>query len=217
LKILIFGPTGSAGGSILRVCLSSPLVDEVRAIARKQLAQDSPKLQLFIHDDFTNYEKARQAFQNVDACFFALGVSATQVSEESEYRRITRDFAVAAAQELRNQSPKAAFHFISGRGTNLNSRFMWARVKAEAERDLITNFEAICWRPAAIDGEPASNPYLLYRIGQVLMPLMKPFRSLYVTGQDIGRAMLYATTQNFRGRIIENTEIRDLADRARAE
>lgn len=217
MKILIFGASGSAGGSILKVCLSSSIVDEVRAITRKQLAPADPKMQVVIHDDFTNYDKVKQAFRDVDACFFALGISVTQVSGETEYRRITRDFAVAAAHELRDQSPKAAFHFISGQGTNPNSRFMWARVKAEAERDLVSNFEAVCWRPAAIDGERASNPPMLYRIARLLLPLMKPFRSLYVTGEDLGRAMLYATTQNFRSRIIENTEIRDLADRSRVD
>ena len=171
---------------------------------------------MVVHDDYTNYDKVKQAFRDVDACFFALGISNLGF-RESEYRRFIRDFAVAAAHELRDQSPKAAFHFISGQGTNLNSRFMWARVKAEAERDLISNFEAVCWRPAAIDGERASNPPTLYRIARLLLPLMKPFRSLYVTGEDLGRAMLYATTQNFRSRIIENTEIRDLADRSRLD
>ena len=33
---------------------------------------------------------------------------------------------------------------------------------------------------------------------------------------DLGRAMLQATAENLRGRIIENAEIRDVAERARA-
>jgi hypothetical protein len=41
---------------------------------------------------------------------------------------------------------------------------------------------------------------------------LKPFRNLYVSGEDIGIAMLRATTENIRGRIIENAEIRTIAD-----
>ncbi|HLL46462.1 MAG TPA: hypothetical protein VK399_07125 [Longimicrobiaceae bacterium] len=44
--------------------------------------------------------------------------------------------------------------------------------------------------------------------------MLAPFRSLYVSGGDIGRAMIQATVENQRGRIIENPEIRALASRA---
>ena len=49
------------------------------------------------------------------------------------------------------------------------------------------------------------------------MRLLRPFRSLYVRAEDIGLAMLAATGQGIRGRIFENAEIRDLADRARTD
>jgi hypothetical protein len=46
-----------------------------------------------------------------------------------------------------------------------------------------------------------------------LFRLLKPFRNLYVDGQDLGRAMLQTTKENVRGRIIENAEIREIASR----
>ena len=36
----------------------------------------------------------------------------------------------------------------------------------------------------------------------------------YVAGDDLGRAMLQATSENMRGRVVENAEIRDIAGRA---
>ena len=48
--------------------------------------------------------------------------------------------------------------------------------------------------------------------GRSLFRLLSPIRSLYVTGEDIGRAMIRATRENLRGRIIENPEIRRLAE-----
>jgi hypothetical protein len=43
--------------------------------------------------------------------------------------------------------------------------------------------------------------------------LLSSFRSFYVSGEDLGRAMLQATDEGMRGRILENAEIRDTADR----
>jgi uncharacterized protein YbjT (DUF2867 family) len=211
MNVLIFGASGSAGGSVLRACFSSSAVKEVRAITRRPLRFTHKKLRVFIHDDYLDYAPVEEAFTNVDACLFCLGISATQVSGE-EYRRITHDFTLAAARTLLLHSPNATFHFISGKGTNLNSHFMWARVKAETERDLISLVNAVCWRPAFIDGESSNSSPRLYRILRPALRLLKPFRSLYVNGQDLGRAMLRATGENIRGRIIENAEIRDLAN-----
>jgi uncharacterized protein YbjT (DUF2867 family) len=211
MKVLIFGASGSAGGSVLRACFSSPAVSEVRAITRRSLRFSSKKLRLFIHNDYLDYTQAEEAFADVDACLFCLGVSATQVSEE-EYRKITHDFALAAANMLQINSPTAAFHFISGKGTSMNSRFMWARVKAQTERDLMTLVNAVFWRPAFIDGEPSNSSPKLYRTLLPALRLLKPFHRLYVNGQDLGLAMLKATSENIRGRIIENAEIRKIAN-----
>jgi hypothetical protein len=63
-----------------------------------------------------------------------------------------------------------------------------------------------------IDGVPSrSEPagYKLFRpIGRLLL---RPFHNLYVTGDDIGRAMIEATLQGIRGRTIANADIRRLA------
>ncbi|MEA2603073.1 MAG: hypothetical protein QOF89_4065 [Acidobacteriota bacterium] len=213
MKVLVFGATGSAGGSVLRVCLSAPVVEEVRVIVRRPLEPGHGKLRTFVHKHFLEYGAVAEAFDGVDACLYCLGISATQVSGEEEYRRITHDFALAAAGALKLQSPTAAFHFISGQGTRLDSRMMWARVKAGTERDLIDLVDAVCWRPAFIDGEASQSGPRIYQAIRPLFRLFKGFRSLYVSGEDIGRAMLQATAEGIRGRIVENAEIRDIASR----
>ena len=215
MRVLIFGATGSAGGSVLAVCLDSPGVASVRAMTRRPPAATSPKLTSIQHDDYADYASVHPAFANVDACFYCLGKSVRQVSGEQEYRRLTHDFAIAAAEALRVGSPAASFHFISGEGASLTSRFMWARVKAETERDL-QPYGAVCYRPGLIDGLPSASEPGLYKamrpLGRVLL---QPFRSMYVTGGDIGRAMLEAAREGMRNRTIGNAEIRDLADRYR--
>jgi uncharacterized protein YbjT (DUF2867 family) len=214
MTVLLFGPTGAAGGSVLKACLVATAVTEVRAVSRRALPASDPKLRVIIHGDFLDYAAIAEAFAGVDACLFCLGISVTQVSGEPAYRQITHDFAMAAARMTKARSPQAAFHYISGRGTRLDSRFMWARVKAESERDLIAEVGAVCWRPGFIDGETSASGPRLYQRLRPLGRLFAPFTSLYVAGEDIGRAMLQTTTEGVRGRIIENAEIRAIARRA---
>lgn len=215
MNLLIFGASGSAGGSVLRACLEAPEVEDVCAVVRRPLDAAHAKLRTVIHHDFADYSTIPDVFVGVDAVLYCLGISVRQVSGEAEYRRITYDYALAAARTLRAQNGNAAFHFISGSGTHLDSRFMWARVKAETERDVMAVARAVCWRPAAIDGVPSRSEPLLYKSLRPLYGLFAPFRGLYVKGEDIGRAMLFATRERWRNRVVENREIRDIADRAR--
>ncbi len=96
MKILLFGATGSAGSAVLDACLAASVVDEVRAIARRPLMHTSAKLRTFVHKDFLDYSTVEEAFRNIDACLFCLGVSVTQVSKE-DYRTITYSYTLAAA------------------------------------------------------------------------------------------------------------------------
>ena len=213
MKVLVFGATGLAGAGVLRASLASSAVTEVRAIVRRSTGVRDPKLREILHADYLDYEEIRGAFADVDACFFCLGVSVSQVPDEADYRRIHQAFPLAAARMLRAASPGASFHYLSGGRAALDSRWMWARVKAEAERDLMAEVGATCWRPGMIDGEPsASQPALTRFLRPVLRAVFRPFPSLYVMNDDIGRAMLQATKQQTRNRIVENAELRAFAD-----
>lgn len=214
MKILIFGATGMAGGAVLEACLAAPVVEEVRAITRRGLMHTNAKLRTFVHKDFLDYSTVQEAFHGIDACLYCLGVSVTQVSKE-EYRRITYSCTMAAAQMFQLQCPGAAFHYISGRGTNSGSRMFWAQVKAQVETDLIALVQADCWRPAYIDAKPSASIPRIYTWLLPIGKLLKPFPGMYVDGRDLGRAMLQATIEKIRSRVIENREIREIAARAK--
>jgi uncharacterized protein YbjT (DUF2867 family) len=213
MKILLFGATGSAGSAVLDACLQASVVEEVRAITRRPLMHTSSKLRTFVHKDFLDYATIEEAFHHIDACLYCLGISITQVSKE-DYRTITYSYALAAANMLQRHSPGAFFHYISGQGTNPHSGMFWAQVKGEVELDLVKLIQADCWRPAFIDAKPSSTAPKIFALAYPLLRLLKPFPRLYVLGSDLGRAMLQASIENLRGRIIENPEIRQLAARA---
>ena len=212
MNILLFGASGTAGNAALEACDGAPIVEEVRAIVRRPLMNTSGKLRTYVHKDFLDYATVEEAFHGIDACLFCLGISSAQVSKE-EYRKISYSFPLAAAQMLKAKSPAAAFHYISGKGTSLNSRMEWSRVKAQAEQDLIALIGADAWRPAFIDTKPTATSTFAYRAFAPFGRLFRPWRNWYVHGHDLGRAMLQATKENLRGRVIENAEIRELAAR----
>ena len=211
MKMLLFGATGTAGSGILRACLDDDAVREVRVIVRRPLDVQHPKLRVFTHTDYLDYTAVATAFESFDACLYALGISINQTSGEREYRTITRDYAVAAARQLKSGSPSAVLHFISGQGTSVDSRMMWARVKGETERELPSIVDTVCWRPGFIDGGAAKTGPWFYRSIRPLFRLLQPIRSMYVTNVDIGRAMIQATSENLRSGIIDNRRIRELA------
>jgi uncharacterized protein YbjT (DUF2867 family) len=212
MKILLFGASGTAGGAVLQACLDTPVVEEVRVIVRRTLGRTEVKLREFVHTNYLDYTAVMEAFRAVDACLFCLGTSATQVSKE-EYVKISHDYTVAAAKMLKKESLGAAFHYISGAGTRAESRTLWSKVKGQTENELMELVEADCWRPAFIDAKPSASLPKVYALLRPALRLLRPFRSLYVSGEDLGRAMLEATREDLRRRVIENVEIRELAQR----
>lgn len=212
MNILLFGASGTAGGAVLQACLDAAAVTDLRAIVRRPLGWTNAKLWEIPHTNFLDYTEISDAFRNVDACLFCLGISVTQVTQE-EYVRISHDFPVAAARMLKTASPGAAFHYISGKGTRADSSTFWSKVKGQTENELMDLVEADCWRPAFINAKPSASLPKIYKTIWPVFRLLKPFRSLYVEGQDLGRAMLQATKEKLRRRVIENPEIRNLAGR----
>jgi uncharacterized protein YbjT (DUF2867 family) len=214
MKILLFGASGSVGNAALEACVAASIVQEVRSIVRRPLMNTSSKLRTYVHKDFLDYATVEEAFRDVDACLFCMGISATQVSKE-EYRTVTYSYTLAAANMLKRHSPEAAFHYISGQGTRADSRMFWSRVKSQTEGDLIELVRADCWRPAFIDAKPSTSLPRMYALFFPLGPLFKTFPRFYVHGHDLARAMLQATVEGVRGRVFENPEIREIAARAK--
>ena len=96
------------------------------------------KLREILRDDFFDFADCADDFAGADACFFCLGVSSVRKSE-ADYRRVTKDITLAAAQVLAGVAPEMVFIYISGMGTDSteHGRLMWARVKGETENALL--------------------------------------------------------------------------------
>jgi uncharacterized protein YbjT (DUF2867 family) len=216
MKVLLFGASGMVGQGVLRECLLADDVESVVAIGRTATGQEHPKLREIVHRDFADFSALAGEMAGVDACFFCLGVSAAGMTEEA-YRRVTRDFTLAAAETLVKQSPGATFIYVSGAGTDSTERgrTMWARVKGETENALLRlPFKAAyMFRPGLIQPlHGIKSKTTLYRavyaVTGPLFPLLKAaFPRQMTTTEQVGRAMLEVARRGAPKRVLETEDI----------
>jgi hypothetical protein len=142
-----------------------------------------------------------------DACFFAIGVTSSGMTEEA-YTKITYDTAIAAAKAV--LSPSTTFIFVSGAGADGNS--MWARVKRRAETDLaVMPFKGVyVFRPGFI--RPMHGIKSRTRMYNLLYALLWPLTYLIpsrfkTSTERVGRAMLQVARHGFDTKILHSAEI----------
>jgi uncharacterized protein YbjT (DUF2867 family) len=152
-----------------------------------------------------------------DACFFCLGVTSAGMTEEN-YRRVTYDLTLAAAETLVKLNPEMTFIYVSGTGADSSerSRTMWARVRGQTENALLRlPFKGVyIFRPAGIQPmHGITSRTTAYRIGYALMkpifPLLRAlFPSYITTTETLGRLMLRIAREGHPKRILESADIR---------
>jgi uncharacterized protein YbjT (DUF2867 family) len=219
MKVILFGATGMVGQGVLRECLLDPEVGEVLSIGRSATGQANGKLRELVRADLLDFSDVESELRGFDACFFCLGVSSLGMTEQ-EYRRVTFDITMAAAQTLARLSPAMTFIYVSGAGTDSRERgqSMWARVKGQTENALLRlPFKAaVMFRPAAI--VPLYGVTSKTRLYRVVYTLVRPlwpvlraaFPQFVTTTEQVGRAMLRVAKQGAPKPILETRDINAL-------
>lgn len=215
-RVLVTGASGLAGGAVLEQCLKDPRISAVTAVGRRSLDVEHPKLTQVVHTDFADQSAIVSHYEELDAVYYCLGISQSDVRDEKRYREITYDYAMETARRLKDRSPRAVIHFLSGAGTNANGRFMWARIKGETERDLsgMSLGGAVHYRPGLIVGHGSmKSRYMAERLLRPLEFLYRPFKGLSIRASEFGQAMIQATIDGLTDAILENRDLRALAER----
>ncbi|MFC1650015.1 NAD(P)H-binding protein [Candidatus Latescibacterota bacterium] len=216
MKIIIFGASGQAGSGVLSACLKHPQVEKITSVVRKPSGIENDKLTEILHTDYLDYSGIDDRMRGHDACFWCLGISQTLVKTESEYRLITQEYTLAAADVLSKISDSMTFCFISGMGTDptMKSRQMWARIKGETEINLaFYPFKKLyIFRPGFIHPVDKKSARMLYvKLVHPLYPLLNMlFPKYIVTNEELGRAMINTVLTQSDQAIFENTDIRKL-------
>ena len=113
-RLVIIGATGMVGGYALRYALDDPNVGAVTTIGRRTLSLTHPKLTQVLHHDFANCSALAETLSGQDAAIFCLGTYTGAVSD-AELRTTTVDYTIEFARVLHDNSPEAAFSFLSRR------------------------------------------------------------------------------------------------------
>ncbi len=212
MKAIVFGATGMVGEGVLHECLKSAEVGSVLVIGRRSCGVRHPKLTEIIHTDYLDLSALDERLTGYNACFFCLGVSSLGMKED-EYRKITYDFTMAAANTLSSLNPDMTFCYVSGQGTDSseNGRMMWARVKGKTENDLLKlPFKsAYMFRPGYIrPTKGLRNAYRLSRALGGIYPVLKIIARNHVcTLEDLGLAMIGVTKEGYPRKVLENSDI----------
>jgi uncharacterized protein YbjT (DUF2867 family) len=137
MRVVIVGATGMVGGYVLRYALDHPDVSHVTSIARKKIGIKHPKLEEVVHQNFADCSELAPVLSDQDAAIFCLGAYTGAVSD-TELRTVTVEYTVEFARVLCENSPNAAFTFLSGSGADPTgrSRIPFARYKGQAESAL---------------------------------------------------------------------------------
>jgi uncharacterized protein YbjT (DUF2867 family) len=219
MKVILFGATGMVGQGVLRECLQEPRVEAVLVIGRTGTGKHDPKLKELVLPDLFQYQSVKSELKGYDACFFCLGISSAGMSE-ADYRHITYDLTLAAANELVKLNPKMTFVYVSGQGTDSSEkgRVMWARVKGATENALLAlPFKAaFMFRPGII--RPLHGIRSKTALYQGFYTAFKPLLGLMAwiapnsltSTEQMGKAMINAAQDGSPLRHLENKDINQL-------
>ena len=205
--IAIFGATGTAGDGILKAALADPNVDVIHVITRRptpriEAGTASGKVKMTLHMDYLDYSAIQDVLAEVRTVYWAIGISALGVDEET-YALIHVDFPASFLADWLPVAPGGdlSFQFISSSDISEESDTMWVREKIRAERTLFeiaedSRLRVIAYRPDYIG--PARGEA---HIGQTLLYWFFRPVGAAVRSTDIGRSMLEVTV---RGKQFEN-------------
>ncbi len=220
--VAVFGATGTVGDGLLLAVMNDPHVEKIHVVTRRpspriEAGVASGKAEMTIHEDYLDYAPIDNVLTEVDAVYWAIGLSAVGLDEET-YREIHVDFPVNLVSRWLDASEKEelSFHYISGGGANAESRMMWARVKASAETELAgraqgTNLRVVSYRPAFVTPTDAE-----INIGHKLLHAVFAPVNYAVRAELIGQAMLEVSARGEGLPSGTNLENRDIASLGRA-
>ena len=205
--VAIFGASGTAGDGILKAALANPEIRRIHIITRRMTQRieagvATGKVQATLHTDYLDYNALTEQIAELDAVYWAIGISSLGVDEKT-YGLIHVDFPARFVKSWMQVSarPDISFHYISSSDISADSSAMWAREKVRAEQTLFglaagTKLRVIAYRPDYI-GPTDEEAHL----GQDLLYWFFAPVGAAVRAEQIGNAMFEVSA---RGKAFEN-------------
>lgn len=204
---LIAGSTGLIGKKLLQIALDDPYYDVVKAISRKPLDIQHPKLRNIVADlnTLTQHHNELKA----DDVFCCLGTTIKQAGSQEAFRKVDFEYPLALAKMTSNQGAKQ-FLIITALGSDAKSSIFYNRVKGEVEKAIEgIGFQSYhIFRPSLLLGDRTEK-----RAGEgAAMAVYKalgfliPMKYKAIDSVKVAKGMLHFAKQNASGRFIHESK-----------
>ncbi|MGE6480841.1 NAD-dependent epimerase/dehydratase family protein [Psychrobacter namhaensis] len=175
-KAIVIGATGLVGQHLVKQL--SELYDTLIVIARRPPRYINASMRFYQVNDFDNLAEIFTSVgvdRKTDA-FSCLGTTKKQAGSDEAFRKVGRDYNVNFAK-LCQQKGVENFFLLSSMNADMDSRFLYNRVKAETEQSIIAlGFtQLVIFRPSLLLGKHKGRP--LESIGQKAFQLISPLVS----------------------------------------
>jgi len=204
---LVAGSTGLIGSQLLALLLEDPAYTSVKALSRKPLGMDHPKLQNIVLD----LSKLNEHFDQLkaDDVFCCLGTTIKQAGSKEAFRKVDYEYPVELAKISKNQGA-TQYLIVTALGADKNSGVFYNQVKGEVEETIEQiGFQSYhIFRPSLLlgprtearSGEDAAK--IFFKIFGFLVPLKyKAIESI-----KVARSMIHFAKQNSKGKFIHESK-----------
>lgn len=127
---LVAGATGLIGKQVLKLLLEVEAYEKVKAITRKPLNLQHPKLENIVLD-FETLSEQRAAIK-ADDVFCCLGTTIRIAKTKEAFRKVDHDYPLELARITKNQGA-TQYLLVSALGADKKSSVFYNRVKGEVE------------------------------------------------------------------------------------
>lgn len=131
--VAVAGASGLVGGELVRQLAALPDIAEVRALVRRPLALELPRVRV-CEVDFGSPESWRELLK-VDQVFSALGTPIRMATPEELVRSVDHDNTLVVARMARREGVRQ-FLTVSTLQADVASKILFCRIKGEAEAAL---------------------------------------------------------------------------------
>jgi uncharacterized protein YbjT (DUF2867 family) len=204
---LLAGSTGLIGKQLLQLLLDDPYYNEVKAISRKPLDIQHPKLQNLVTD--LNSLTQHHDELKTDDVFCCLGTTIKQAGSQEAFRKVDYEYPLELARLTKNQGA-TQYLIITALGSDAKSGIFYNRVKGEAEKAIEeVGFQSYhIFRPSLLLGDRTEKragegaATAVYKALGFLIPL----KYKAIDSGKVARGMLHFARQNVRGMFIHESK-----------
>ena len=175
-KAIVIGATGLVGQHLVKQL--SELYDTLIVIARRPPRYINASMRFYQVNDFDNLAEifASVGVDRKTDAFSCLGTTKKQAGSDEAFRKVDHDYNVNFAKLCQDKGVEN-FFLLSSMNADIDSRFLYNRVKAETEQSVMAlNFaQIVIFRPSLLLGKHKGRP--LESIGQKAFQLISPLLS----------------------------------------